>query len=85
MKKFFKLYNPHPLKKNIGDCQTRAFTKLTGLSYLTVRQNLNILKRGIGAKHYFDAAVVELSAFEFGAYKSKDIKSKMTFKDFSFK
>lgn len=85
MNKFFKKYNPHPQKKNIGDCQTRAFTKITKQPYLIIRKNLNIIKRGIGAKNYFDTAVVELAAIEFGAYKSKDIKNKMTFKKFASK
>lgn len=85
MNKIFKKYNPHPEKKNIGDCQTRAFTKLTGQPYLEIRKNLNIIKRGIGAKNYFDTAVVELAAIEFGSYKSKDIKSKMTFEKFALK
>lgn len=83
MNKIFKKYNPHPQKKIIGDCQTRAFTKLTNQSYLQVRKNLNIIKRGIGAKNYFDTNVVELAAIEFGAFRSKDFKNKKSFSDFA--
>ena len=82
MNKIIKYYNPHPAKKNIGDCQTRAFVKLTGQPYLIVRKNLNIIKKGIGAKNYFDTAVVELAALEFGSYKDAIIENK-TFENFA--
>lgn len=48
----FELYNPHPNGKLVGDCVKRAFTKASGKTYQEVSNDLNRIKRDIGATAY---------------------------------
>lgn len=48
----YEFYNPHPQEKLVGDCVKRALTKASGKTYQEVSNELNRIKREIGASAY---------------------------------
>lgn len=63
----FEFYNPHPQQKIVGDCVKRALTKASGLTYQEVSNELNRIKREIGASSYASNSVWQ-------AYVDKNLK-----------
>lgn len=63
----YKFYNPHPQQKIVGDCVKRSLTKASGLTYQEVSNELNRIKREIGASSYASNSVWQ-------AYVDKNLK-----------
>lgn len=74
--------NVNPQKRNINDCQIRAFVTLLGISYKEVQSIFKTFSKALGQAQIFRTEVVESVASEFLKLTIPKVKSKITFGDF---